>query len=84
MSMLDDSTLWDELPELEKEPRRHYVTRVTMTHAQTNGMTLEQLSDWRVMGLSVRTLQRYARLFKLRFPDYVPYELRTEAERKRK
>ena len=40
------------------------------------GLTLAQCADRRIMNRSLRTLEAYAREFKLTFPDYVPMELR--------
>jgi hypothetical protein len=47
------------------------------------GLSLATCADSKHLNLGDKTVQAYARRLKLRFSDYVPYELRTEDERKR-
>jgi hypothetical protein len=60
------------------------VTKALMIFGAQKGWTLEYMSGVLVMDRSIRTLQMRARQYGLRFPDYVPYQLRTDEERKRK
>jgi hypothetical protein len=50
----------------------------------SNGLTLEQCADRRVMNRSVSTLKKYARDLALAFPDYVPLAMRPPKEPKAK
>lgn len=43
-----------------------------LVHLHSIGKTLEQCSDRKLLGLSERTLERYARRAGLVFPDYCP------------
>lgn len=54
------------------------ITKTLMTRLAEKGHPLSHLADQRMMKLSIGTLQRYARLFDLSFPDYVPPERRDE------
>lgn len=44
------------------------------------GLTLQQLSDRRVMNRSIYTLKKHARRFEIAFPDYLPRKMRKAAE----
>ncbi len=48
----------------------------------SNGLTLAQCADKRVMNRKITTLKTYARKLKLAFPDYVPMELRPKEDEK--
>lgn len=54
-----------------------------LRHWASKGLHLCTCADSKHLNLSVRTLERYCREAKLRFPDYIPYELRTDEERRR-
>jgi hypothetical protein len=60
------------------------VTKALMILGAEKGWTLEYMSGVLVMNRSISTLQMRARQYSLRFPDYVPYRMRTVEERKRK
>lgn len=57
--------------------------RLLLKHFASRGYTLAKLTGRQYLGRSERTLQGYAREAGVRFPDYVPYALRTDEERKR-
>ncbi len=54
-----------------------------LKHFHRHGLALATCADKRHLNRSIGYLQDCARELKLRFSDYVPYELRTEDERKR-
>ena len=54
-----------------------------LTHFHAIGLHLSTCADSRHLNRSVGYLEGIARDKGLRFPDYVPYVLRTEDERKR-
>jgi hypothetical protein len=47
----------------------------------SNGLSLEQCADAKVMNRSVDTLKKYARELGLSFSDYVPLELRPKKDK---
>lgn len=55
-----------------------------MRHFAKAGLTLATCADERHLGRALSTLKGYCRDFRLRFPDYVPWDMRTAEEKKRK
>lgn len=69
----------DLFPKSRRRQRKSPHARTTETLLRSlmkNGLTLEQCGDAKVMGRSMYTLKKYARRFRLAFPDYVPRKLR--------
>lgn len=56
------------------------ITKALMERFAEKGMTLAQLSDWRMMDRSIRVLEAHAREYGIAFPDYVPMALRRKVE----
>jgi hypothetical protein len=54
-----------------------------LKHFHKRGLSLATCADSRHLNRSIGYLQDCARELKLRFPDYIPYALRTDEERKR-
>lgn len=54
-----------------------------LVHFNKRGLSLATCADSKHLNRSIRYLQDCARVASLRFPDYVPYALRTDDERKR-
>lgn len=57
------------------------LTEALMRRLAEKGLSLEQLSDRRMMKRSLSTLQKYAHQFDLSFPDYVPMKLRPKKDK---
>ena len=56
------------------------ITEQLMRQLAGRGLTLQQLSDRRVMNRSIYTLKKHARRFEIVFPDYLPRKMRKAAE----
>lgn len=57
--------------------KRHAV----LWHLHSIGKTLEQCTDRKLLGLSERTLEKYARKMGLVFPDYCPRAKKPKVQR---
>lgn len=77
--------------ENDVDPRQSDIREILEEIQQTDGagisirgrISLATCADNRHLNRSIRYLEDCAREAKLRFPDYIPYSLRTEDERKR-
>lgn len=56
--------------------------KTLMEHFAAKRIPLDVCADARHLNRSLSTLKGYARDYRLRFPDYVPMDLRTEEELK--
>lgn len=75
------------LVEIAHGPRvgsRRALTLALMKRLAEKGLTIEQLSDKRMMNLAISTLKKYARDFEIAFPDFVPVSMRPDDWRKKK
>ena len=88
--MQDDRQLdiADILREMRDHPKaiggHHRRVLFCMRYWAGLGWTIEKCATSPYLNLSIGTLKKYAREGKIRFSDYIPYEMRTEEERKRK
>lgn len=56
------------------------LTEALMRRFAEKRLTLDQLSDRRMMNMTRRTLEKHCRKMRLAFPDYTPPDMRTRIE----